>query len=197
MTLDPSCLRPATRLVQGGVAANPSWRNRRGAVSDVRLRLRQRGTGRGDLRRQRRALSVFPLRQPHADHAGRAAVPDRGSRGLPHHRNRHGGGQCGAAVASEGRRPGGGLARTVRVVPLDRLHPAAEVRHRRRNSSTAPTWTSGAPRWRVRRNSCCWKRRPTRCWSWSICRRWRSWRTPPARSSSSTTSSPRPCCSSP
>ena len=43
-------------------------------------------------------------------------------------------------------RPGGGGARAVRLLPLDRQHAAAAIRHRDRYSWTAPTWTNGARR---------------------------------------------------
>ena len=32
-----------------------------------------------------------------------------------------------------------------------------------------------------RHSLCCWRPRPTRCWSWLTCRRWRSWRMRRAR----------------
>ena len=48
--------------------------------------------------------------------------------------------------AAEIRRPRGGLAGAVRLLPLDRLHPAAAIRHRDRSSSTAPTLRHGARR---------------------------------------------------
>ena len=46
------------------------------------------------------------------------------------------------------------------------------------------------------RSWCCWKPRPTRCWSWSTCRPLRNSRTRPAPSWWWTTCSPRRCCSS-
>ena len=64
------------------------------------------------------------------------------------------------------------------------------------SSSTAPTWRSGKPRCPARPTSFCWKPPPIRCSNWSTCRPWRTSPTRPGRSSWSTMSSPRRCCSS-
>ena len=193
----PPASAPRPAWCTAASTAQPARRNRRGAVPHLGLCLRQRRAGRGDLRRQRRALPVFTrfgnptvamlearLAGIEGAEACRATATGMAAVHAAH------------AVAPEGRRPRRCLARAVRLVPLDRLDAAAALRHRHR----VRRWRRpGAMAGRARQahparaagdavQPDAGDRRPAGGRA--------SWRTTPARSSWSTTCSPRRCCSS-
>jgi len=64
MTIDPSKLRPATRLVHGGVHRSAHGETAEALYLTSGYVYDSARAGRGHLRRHRRALPVFPLRQP-------------------------------------------------------------------------------------------------------------------------------------
>src|SRR6185369_2848433 len=107
--------------------AQPLWRDLRGALPDAELRLRQR-RGRRRAVRRRAGVHLPALRQPDVADVRRPPGADGGSRRLPRNRLGHGGGARGADWPAAGRGPPGGRARALRVVPLDYLRMAAEVR---------------------------------------------------------------------
>ena len=143
-----------------------------------------------------KALPVHPLRQPHGRRLEAPPGCARRRRSLPRDRDRHGRGACRHAEPPEDRRPRGGLPRPVRLVPLDRVHAAAALRHhhrvrgRRGPGRLARALATPAamvlleiavqPDARDRRHP---RGQPTS-------------RTPPAPWSSWTTCSPRRCCRS-
>ena len=114
---------PAPRTCRRAFAPRPCWcaaaatrsayeETSRGAVPDLGLCLRQRRRGRGRVQAGRLALRLFALPQPDRDDVRGAAAADRRRRGLPRHRERHGGGVRGAAV--QGCAPGSGSWRAAR-----------------------------------------------------------------------------------
>ncbi len=105
------------------------------------------------------ALPVLPLRQPDRGDAGAAAGADRGRRGLPRHRHRHGGGARRAAVPAEAPATGVVAARAlfgschwIVSTLLPRYGIDDRIRRRRRPRPVARG--AGA----ARRDWCCWKR---------------------------------------
>ncbi len=140
------------------------------------------------------ALPVLAVRQPDRRHAGAAPGRHRRGRGLPRHGDRHGGRPCRHAVPPQDRRPRGGVARAVRLVPLDRLHAAAALRHRRPSSSTAATSTRGATRCRTPAQMVLLESPSNPMLDVVDLRAVASWPTRRARWSWSTTCSRRRCC---
>ena len=69
--------------------------------------------------------------------------------------------------AAQGRRPYRRGARPVRLLPLGGRDAGAEIRHRVRRWSTAPTSPTGKRRSRRTPSCSSWKARPTRRWKWS------------------------------
>ena len=173
-------------------------RDRRGAVPHLRLRLRQRRAGRGDVRRHRSSTTSIPASptRPWRCWKQRLALLE-GRGGVPRHRDRHGRGARRDADASEAPATGWWrLARAVRLLPLDRLDPAAALRDRgrvRRWRRPRPVARGAAPADAARAagnpvQPDAGDRRPAGGL--------RHWRTTPARSWWWTTCSPRRCCSS-
>ena len=112
----PAGLAPADPRRSGWVGAQRFRRDRRGAVPDLRLRLRVGRAGRGGVQGRGRALHLQPLRQPHGDDLRGADAPARGRRGVLRHGIRDGGGVRRAGGAVRRGRPGGVVAGAVRVV---------------------------------------------------------------------------------
>ena len=114
-----------------------------------------------------------------------------GAEAAPRHGERHGGGDGGDDGPGAGRRPRGGGAGAVRLLPLGRRGPAAALRRRLHPRRRHATSTPGARRVRPETKAFLLESPPTRRWRSSTSPR--SPRSPmrPARRSSSTTCSPR------
>ena len=124
--------RPGLRDAGGarGHPPQPVQRARRGTLPHLELRVRQRGAGRGALRRRRRRHGVFALHQSHGAVAAGAACRARGRGVLCRHRIGHVGDTRLRARPAARRRSHRGIARSVRRNRAAVQQLAAALRHR-------------------------------------------------------------------
>ena len=186
---------PRARLRHPGGARRPGVRSHDGRRHPPGALLVDVCPGRH--RRPARRLRVRPQRQPDPHRARDAAGGDRGRparavvRVGPRRRGRP------PARRARARRRGAARQRRLRRdVPPHRAHPRAvgSGRPRRRHERPRPR---SRPRSRsARRASCGSRHRAIRCCASPTSPGSRGWATPPERSWSSTTRSPRPHCSS-
>ena len=129
---DQSTWRPQTRAVRGGQLRSNFDETSEALFLTSGYAYQSAEEAEATFKGESSALPVFALRQSHRQHVREPAGRARRRRGLPRHLDRHVGGVLLPAGAAQGRRPHRGGAPALRLLPLHRGRPAAQVRHRGR-----------------------------------------------------------------